>query len=65
MVQWLRLGAFTDRAWVQSLVEELRPPTSSMATKRDREKLDSIEYIKIVKLSIENILYSKNVTLKY
>ena len=25
LVQWLELSGFADRAWVQSLVEELRP----------------------------------------
>ena len=42
---------------VQSLVKELRPhKPCSIATKREREKLDSSEYIKIVKLCIEKVL---------
>ena len=57
MVQWLRLGAFTARAWDHSLVKELRPhKPCSIATKTEREKLDSSEYIKIVKLCIEKVL---------
>ena len=33
----VRLGAFTGRAWVQSLVEELRSCMPGCATKREKE----------------------------
>ena len=39
-VQWLRLGAFTARIWVQSLVGELRSHTAQ-PKKEKKKKVNS------------------------
>ena len=39
MVQWLGLGAFTARAWVQSLVRELKFLKLSSVAKKINENL--------------------------
>ena len=37
-VQWLRLGAFTARIWVQSLVGELRSHTAQPKKEKKKKK---------------------------
>ena len=42
MVQWLGLGAFTARAWVQSLVRELKFLKLSSVAKKINEKFQAV-----------------------